>query len=145
MSEASLKAREYEFSIGGVNFNGHDKIKTLTLDANAYNDHPSTLHDASTGDDYQVPTGKVFISFQALVWLQQIAMVGRIGESTGADGVIDATGEVLKLANGTLLPFMTDCIGVFSADKYITAESDSGSSNYTIKSGSVLYGIEVDA
>jgi len=142
---ASIKAREYEFSIGGVNFNGHAKIKTLTLDTNAYNDHAYTLHDASDGEDYQVPVGKVFISFQALVWLEQIAMVGRIGESTEADGVIDDTGEVLKLANGTLLPFMVNCVGVFSAGKYITAESDSGNDNYTIKSGSVLYGIETDA
>jgi len=141
MSGSALLARAYEFSINGINFDGYTKLKTLTLDGNAEDDDPITLHDA--GADYEVPSGKVFIAFQALVWLEQIAMVGRIGESDTADAAISK--EVLKLGNGTQVPFITDCYGVFTAGKFITAESDSNSDNYTIKSGSVLYGVEVDA
>jgi len=139
--ETALAALGYEFTINGVNFNGHTNIKMLTLDGNAEDDDPITLHDE--GEDYQVGTGKVFIAFQALIWLEQTAMVGRIGESDTADGAISK--EVLKFSNGTQLPFMEACIGVFAAGKYVTAESDSASDNYTIKSGSVLYGVEVDA
>lgn len=136
----ALAALGYEFTINGINFNGYAKIKSLTLDTNAYDSHPYTLHDA--GVEYEVPEGKAFIAFQALAWNQQIAMVGRIGESDTAGAVI--TKEVLKLGNGTLLPFMTNCYGVFTEGKFITAESDSGSSNYTLKSGTVLYGAEID-
>jgi len=134
-------AASYEFSINGVNFDGYENIKMLTLDGNAEDDDPITLHDG--GSDYEVPTGKVFIAFQALVWLEQIAMVGRIGESDTADGAISK--EVLKMSNGTQVPFMTDCYGVFTAGKFITAETDAANDNYQIKSGSCLYGVEVDA
>jgi len=137
----ALAALGYEFTINGVNFNGYANIKMLTLDANAEDDDPHTLHDA--GVDYQVGVGKVFIAFQALIWLEQIALVGRIGESDEADGAI--TKEVLKFSKGVQVPFMESCIGVFAAGKYVTAETDSNSDNYTIKSGSVLYGVEVDA
>ena len=139
--ETALAALGYEFTINGVNFNDYDNIKTLTLDGNAEDDDPITLHDA--GVDYQVGTGKVFIAFQALIWLEQIALVGRIGESDAADGAI--TKEVLKFGKGVQTPFMEPCIGVFAAGKYVTAETTSNSDNYTIKSGSVLYGVEVDA
>jgi len=139
--ETAVAALGYEFTINGVNFNGYANIKMLTLDGNAEDDDPLTLHDA--GVDYEVPTGKVFIAFQALIWLQQTAMVGRIGESDTADTAISK--EVLKFSNGTVLPFMESCIGVFAAGKFITAETDSSNDNYTIKSGSVLYGVEVDA
>jgi len=135
----SNATKTYPFSINGVNFDDYADIKMLTLDGNAEDDDPITLHDA--GVDYEVPSGHIFVAFQALVWLEQTAMVGRIGESAEADAAI-AT-EVLKFSNGTQLPFMTDCIGVFTAGTFITAESDSASDNYTIKSGSVLYGVEV--
>ena len=138
---ASNPAKTYAFSINGVNFDDYADIKMLTLDANAEDDDPHTLHDA--GVDYEVPTDHIFIAFQALIWLEQIAMVGRIGEADSANGVISK--EVLKFSNGTQVPFMESCIGVFAAGKFITAESDSASDNYTIKSGSVLYGVEVDA
>ena len=129
----------FEFTVNGVNFDGYSGIKMLTLDGNAEDDDPITLHDA--GVDYQVPSGHIFVAFQALVWLEQIAMVGRIGESDTANGAISK--EVIKVSNGTQVPFMTDVVGVFAAGKYVTAESDSASDNYTIKSGSVLYGVEV--
>ena len=132
--------KSYAFSINGVNFDDYADIKMLTLDAHAEDDDPHTLHDA--GVDYEVPANHIFIAFRALVWLEQIAMVGRIGESATANGVISK--EVLKFSNGTQVPFMESCIGVFAAGKFITAESDSASDNYTIKSGSVLYGVEID-
>lgn len=134
-------ATTYEFSINGINFDGYENIKMLTLDGNAESDDPITLHD--DGADYEVPADKVFIAFQALVWLEQIAMVGILGESGTADAAI--VKEVLKLGNGTQVPFMTDCYGVFTAGNFVTAESDSAADNYTIKSGSVLYGVEIDA
>ena len=136
----AVGALGYEFTINGVNFNGYTNIKMLTLDGNAEDDDPITLHDA--GVDYEVPADHIFIAFQALVWLEQIAMVGRIGESDTADAAISK--EVLKFSNGTQVPFMEQCIGVFAAGKFVTAESDSASDNYTIKSGSVLYGVEID-
>jgi len=139
--ETAVAALGYKFTVNGINFNDYTKIKALTLDTGAYNDHAQTFHDG--GDDYKPDTGKAFISFQALVWNQQLEMVGRIGEGTAvANEAI--TKEVLKLSNGTNKPFMVDCIGVFTAGKYVTAESDSGSSNYCLKAGTVLYGIEVD-
>ena len=137
---ASNPAKTYEFSINGVNFDGPTNLKSLTLDGNAYSGNPITLHDG--GDDYSVPANHVFVAFQALVWNQQLAMVGRIGEAdTTANTAI--TKEVLKLSNGTLQPFMTDCYGVFAAGKFITAESNDGASNYSLKSGSTLYGAEI--
>ena len=138
----ALSALGYEFTINGVNFNGHANIKSLMLLGNAEDDDPITLRDAGAGDGYQVPTDHIFIAFQALVWLEQIAMVGRIGESDAADEAISK--EVLKLGNGTQVPFITPCYGVFTAGKYITAESDSANDNYTIKAGSTLYGAEID-
>lgn len=148
----AVAALGYEFTIRGINFNGYAKIKSLMLDTGAYNDHPQTLH--FEGVDYRVPkngidgyggVNKIFVSFQALVWNQQLDMVGRIGESDAADGVIEAAGEILKLSNGTKLPFMTNCTGVFRTGKFVTAESSNGSSTYCLKSGAVLYGVEIDA
>lgn len=136
----AVGALGYDFTINGVNFNGYANIKSLTLDTGAYNDHPYTLHDA--GIDYEVGATHIFVAYQVTAWNQQIAMLGRIGESDTADNVI--TKEILKLGNGTLLPFMESCIGVFTAGKFVTAESDSGSSNYCLKSGTVLYGVEID-
>lgn len=136
----------YEFTIKGVNFNGYAKIKSLFLEGDAEDDDPITLHHYNVGgtlEDYQVPTGKVFISFQALVWLQQVQMVGRIGESDAFDEAI--TKDILKFSQGNTLPFITDCYGVFAAGKFVTAETDSASNTYQIKSGTVLYGVEVDA
>jgi len=132
----------YAFSINGVNFDSHTKIKSLTLDGDAKDNTPLTLHDA--GADYQVPTGKVFIAYQAMIYIYNASEMGRIGEAVAKDG--DGAGitkEVLKLANGTNLPFMTSCIGVFTAGKFITAETTSTS--VVMKSGSILYGVEVDA
>ena len=130
----------YAFSIGGVNFNDYSKVKMLTLDSNADDAGPITLHDA--GVDYQVPVGKVFIAFRALAKIEGTgSTIGRIGESDTADGAISR--EVLKLANGTIYPFMVSIIGIFVAGKYVTGESDHGT--YTMQTGTVLYGIEVDA
>ena len=131
----------YTFTINGVNFNGHGNIKMLTLDSDAKDDTPITLH--FDGADYQVGTGKIFIAYQALIWLQQTGLIGRKGESGSGNGAISK--EVLKFSNGTTVPWMTDCIGVFVAGKYVTAETDSTGGTYNIKTGSVLYGAEVDA
>jgi len=73
-----------------------------------------TLHDE--GSDYEVGEGKVFIAFQALIYLEQNVVIGRIGEAASANGAIAK--EVLKFSNGTNLPFMTDCIGVFAAGTF---------------------------
>lgn len=131
----------YEFTINGVNFDGYEKIKTLTLDGNAKDDVPVTLHDE--GSDYEVGEGKVFIAFQALIYLEQNVAIGRIGEAASENGAIAK--EVLKFSNGTNLPFMTDCIGVFAAGTFVTAETDNTNTSYEMVSGSVLYGVEVDA
>lgn len=137
----AVAALGYQFTINGINFDGYAKIKSLTLDTGAYNDHPQTLHDG--GIDYKPASGTVFVAFQALAWNQQLEMVGRIGEGTATPNEA-ITKEVLKLSNGTNKPFMTNCYGVFTAGKYITAESNSGSSNYCLQAGSVLYGAEID-
>jgi len=139
--EGYLAGLGYEFTINGVNFDGYEKIKILTLDADAEDDDPQPLN--FEGSPYKVPGTKVFIVFQALVKLQQTDLIGRIGEAESSGGVISK--EVLKLSNGTNLPFMTNCWGVFTADKYITAETNSSNDNYQIMSGSALYGVEVDA
>lgn len=141
---AAVAALGYEFTINGVNFNGHDNIKILTLNTDARDNVPISLHDASTGTDYVVGTDKVFIAFQSLIYNQTNSLVSRIGEGDVKDG--DGAGitkEVLKFSNGTALPFMTSCIGIFVATKFITAETNDNT-NY-IKTGSVLYGVEVDA
>jgi len=144
--ETALAALGYEFTINGVNFNGYAKIKSLFLEANAKDDVPKTLHhynDEGALEDYKVPEDKVFISFQAMIYLEQTTVIGRIGESDTADGAISK--EILKFSNGTNLPFITNCYGVFAAEKYITAETDSSNASYEMVSGSVLYGVEVDA
>lgn len=131
----------YEFTINGVNFNGYANIKMLTLDADAEDDDPKPFN--FEGSPYQVGATKIFIVFQALIKLQQTDVIGRIGEADSSGGAISK--EVLKLSQGTILPFMVDCWGVFTSGKYITAETDSSSDVYQLQSGSVLYGVEVDA
>ena len=137
-----VDATTYEFTINGVNFNGYGNIKLLTLDSDAKDDNPQTLHDA--GSNYQVGTGKVFIAFQAMIYIYNASEMGRIGEADVkyGDGA-GITKEVLKLDNGTNLPFMTPCVGVFGSGKFITAETTSNS--VAMKVGSILYGVEVDA
>ena len=144
MSEKFVGGQQpaYEFTINGVNFNGYAKIKSLTLDSEAKDNVPITLHDG--GVDYQVPSTKIFIAFQAMIYIYNASEMGRIGEADVkyGDGA-GITKEVLKLDNGTNLPFMTPCVGVFGSGKFITAETTSNS--VAMKVGSILYGVEVDA
>ena len=132
----------YEFTINGVNFDGHEKIKTLMLpsDCNSGTFKEFTHWLDGSEVNYFVPTGKVLIIFQALVYESNAAGIAVVGETTVA-GTGPFTKEVLFLANGTALPSMENCWGVFAAGEYVTASSIS----YNFKSGSALYGVEVDA
>lgn len=140
--------KTYEFSINGVNFNGYAGIKTLILDALADSTHFTTLHHynvAGAKVDYQVPGGSVFIAYQAMIIMATTAAIGRIGESEEADGAGSPGGmekDVLFFGNGTLLPFMTACYGVFTAGKFVTASAVSSSD---MEQYSVLFGVERDA
>lgn len=129
----------YEFSINGVNFNGHGKIKTLMLSGDCASGAFVTFHDAA-GDNYIVPNGKVFIAYQALAYESYETGIALVGETDAVD-TTPFTKQVLFLSDGTNTPFMTDCYGVFAAGSYVTASSIS----YIFKSGSALYGVEVDA
>ena len=133
----------YEFTINGVNFNGSNRIKTLMLPGDCASGAFVTLHHWNTAgseENYEVPTGKVFIAYQALVYESNAAGIGVVGETDVAD-TTPFTKEVLFLSNGTALPSMENCWGTFAAGNFVTASSIS----YTFKSGSALYGVEIDA
>ena len=135
--------KTYEFTINGVNFNGYAKIKTLMLPSDCASGAFLTFHhwnDEGSEVDYEVPTSKVFIAYQALVYESNAAGIGVVGETDVAD-TTPFTKEVLFLSNGTALPSMENCWGTFAAGNFVTASSIS----YTFKSGSALYGVEVDA
>ena len=144
-STGRLHTRGYEFTINGVNFNGYAKIKTLMLPSDCASGAFVTFHHYNAGGtevDYQVPSdpAKVFIAFQALVYESYATGIGVVGE-TAAANTTPFTKEVLFLSNGTASPSMENCYGSFAAGKYVTASSIS----YIFKSGSALYGVEVDA
>jgi len=130
----SIPGTGYKYSLGGVNFDDFSQVKMLTLD-NTTTTSFKTLHCPGS-TDYAVPGGKALIAFLFLVYNQDSGMVGRIGESGTADQSI--TKNVIKAANGTDKPSMEEVFGVFAENTYVTA------SDY-LKSGTVLYGIEVDA
>jgi len=139
----AIEAIGYEFTINGINFDGHEKIKTLMLPSDCASGAFLTFHhwnDAGSEENYLVPSGKVFIAFQALVWESNASGLAFVGETAAAD-TTPFTKEVLFLSNGTALPSMENCWGVFAAGKYVTASS----LTYTFKTGSAVYGVEVDA
>ena len=140
--EKVTKVAGYEFTINGVNFNGYAKIKTLMLPSDCASGAFVTFHhynDAGSEVDYQVPEGSVFIAYQALAYESYETGIAVVGE-TDVENTTPFTKEVLFLANGTNTPFMTDCYGVFAAESFVTASSIS----YIFKSGSALYGIEIE-
>lgn len=128
----------YKYSLGGVNFDDFSQVKMLTLDANATDNTGRTLKDG--GSAYKPGTGKAFIAFLVCAYIDEAGTIGRIGESSSIDGDIET--EVLKFSEGKTKPFMQEVFGVFSAGEYINAETTLQGGN--LKSGSVLYGIEVD-
>ena len=142
--ETALAALGYEFSMGGANFNGSSKIKTLWLPSNA-----STTHDnlQFEGADYVIPSDSVFIGLKISGWIfpgagQTLAYFG--------EGLVDGSivQHVLSFSGGNELAFMLDVIGVFGTsdpgvNKYIKAGTDNA--NVYLYANSALYGVEVVA
>lgn len=124
----------------GVSFDDPALAKILILPSDAKDDTPITFHDLD-GDDYQVPGGKQFIVGR---WNYQVYVgyVGRVGESDAADGAI--TKEVIKINARATEWFFDEVIGVYSAGKYVTAET-TGTGAYLMDADTTLYGVEIDA
>ena len=138
--ETALAALGYEFTINGVNFNGYAKIKNLLIPTGAKSGTPKTLQ--FEGADYKPDTNKIFVATKALIYMfdNATSTIARIGEGTDTpDEAISK--QVLSLSHGTNLPFMEDCIGVFTEGKYIIADT---TGNPSIQTGSMLFGVELD-
>ena len=129
-----------EHKIGCIYFDDYSKLKVLYLSANADDDTPRAMYDVATEAAYQVPTGKVFIAGRVTHYLDFDTVCGRIGEAATSGGVISK--DVLAFGVGTGFPGTNDVIGVFSAGKYVTAESSDNSKQ--LRTPTVLYGVEVD-
>ncbi|GAJ15573.1 unnamed protein product [marine sediment metagenome] len=126
---------------GGIAFDDKSLIKTLILPSIARDDNPITFHD--NGVDYQVPVGKVFIVGHFVnIGTTTDAWVGRAGESDGADGAI--TRDVAQVEiEADVKSNSKDVLGVYTAGKYVTAESDTNTTGP--QQYSTLYGVEIDA
>lgn len=128
-----------EHEIGGLAFDDYSKLKVLYLSANADDDTPKAMFDVETEAAYQVPTGKVFIAGKVSHYMDFDTICGRIGEANTSGGAISK--DVLAFGTGTTYPDTNSVIGVFSADKYITAESSDNSKQ--LRTPTLLYGVEV--
>jgi hypothetical protein len=135
----STPAITIQYDIGGYICTDYNDLKLLVLPADASDSSPKTLHDTS-GDNYVVPTGKIFIAGMVLYYLDYASNRGRIGESDSADGAISR--EVLHFSKGGTTVGMMDVLGTFEAGKYVTGESTSG---FSLRKPTYLYGVEIDA
>lgn len=127
---------------GKIAFDDYSLAKVLILPSAAKDDVPITFHDA--GEDYQVPVGKVFIVGKVSFNMGSLIPVSRFGESDVADGAI--TKEVVKL--GVLLLdrwYYDDVLGIYTAGKYVTAETTSVDIGADVIADTTLYGVEIPA
>lgn len=136
---AVLPKVNINYSIGGYKTENYNEIKLLILPSDATDAAPITFHDTD-GDNYVVPTGKVFIAGIVSYYLDYATNRGRIGESNGVDGAISR--EVLYFSKGGTTVGMQAVLGTFRAGKYITGESTSG---FGLRKPTYLYGAEIDS
>ncbi len=125
---------------GGIAFDDKSLIKTLILPADADFVAPITYHDEA-GNNYVVPVGKVFICGLMVFILTVSTVLPRAGESDGIDAAITkpvVTGASLA---GSIAGSQ-EVIGLFAAGKYVTGSSSTTAQHRT---GSMLFGIEIDA
>lgn len=128
---------------GVVAFDDYSLSKILTLPSEAKDDVPITFHD--NGVDYQVPAGKVFIVGKIGLIMGNIVYHGRIGESDTADGAINK--EILKGLGVDTIEVVKylDVLGVYTAGKYVTAETTGTGAGQEIDSDTTLFGVEITA
>lgn len=132
------------YKIGGVAFDDKSLLKVLTLPSDADDDTPVTFHD-STGSNYQVPIGKVFIAGLLYMAILDLSKPARIGESDAADGgiITEVLFGLTAIVTGTFIEL--NVLGVFSAEKYVTGGTTSTAASDALKTNSTIYGIEIDA
>ncbi len=125
---------------GGIAFDDYAAVKHLVLPSNADEDAPVTFHDEA-GNNYQVPSGKVFIAGKIIHQATSQTEVYRIGESASADG---ALAKVRIRINVTQSVWNRDDImGVFDADTYVTCNGTANLSSQELKAESSLDGVEI--
>ncbi len=132
-------AMTVQFDVGGYLVTNYAKLKVLTLPGTATNSKKRTFHDAATGLNYAVPSGKIFIAGQINYWIDYASTVGYIGWSTNVD--VTPTRKIFSCGMGGITIKNQHVFGVFPATKYITAYASSG---FGIRTPCHLFGAEVD-
>jgi len=128
------------FTTGEHTTEDYSEIKTLWMSGQATDTSPKSLK-RKDGEYYIVPAGKQFIAGLVQYHLDRTDYTGRIGESDAQNGAI--TKEVLSLPTNSQKPDLIEVLGVFSAGKYITAETSAW--DKPMLEPTFLYGVEVDA
>lgn len=125
--------------IGCLIVSDMSKAKTLYLPANATDSVAKSMYDTVDGAVYTVPANKIFLAGKVSYYLDDGYCRGRIGEGTAVNGQI--THDQMCFGNGGVGGGTNSCPGVFTENKYVNAESTSGSS---LRTPTFLYGIEVE-
>jgi len=138
--------QETQHHIGCLIVSDMSYAKTLYLPADATDSAAKSMFDVSTGEVYVVPTGKVFLAGLVSCYLDHGYGRGRIDEGTALDGQI--THDQMCFGSGATSPDAStpafggtyNCPGVFTAGKYVNAES---TGSYSLRTPTFVYGVEV--
>jgi len=142
----SAVTQEIQHKIGVLRVADMGYAKTLYLPADATDASAKSMYDVSTSAVYVVPAGKVFLAGLVSAYIDHGYNRGRIGEGTSVDGQIThdqmcfGSGAVVLDASTPAFGGAFACPGVFTAGKYVNAES---TGNYSLRKPTMLYGVEV--
>ncbi len=134
----SQLTQEIQHRIGVLRVADMSYAKTLYLPKNATNSSAASMFDTATGSVYIVPAGKVFLAGMVSYYIDHGYNRGRIGEGTSLNGQISK--DQMCFGNGAIGGGSDACPGVFTAGKYVNAES---TGNYSLRTPTLLYGVEV--
>ena len=137
---------ETQHHIGCLTVSDMSYAKTLYLPTDATDAAAKSMYDVATSAAYVVPAGKVFLAGLVSAYIDHGYNRGRIGEATASNGQI--THDQMCFGSGaSTLDVSTpafggtfSCPGVFTAEKYVNAES---TGNYSLRTPTFVYGVEV--
>ena len=129
---------ETQHRIGCLIVSDMSYAKTLYLPSDATDSSAKSMYDTADSAVYTVPTGKIFLAGKVSYYVDHGYNRGRIGEGTSSNGQISY--DQMCFGNGTVGGGNASCPGIFTAGKYVNAES---TGNYSLRVPTMLYGIEV--
>lgn len=131
-----------QFDIGGYICEDYNELKTLICFDDPTSSARKTFHywDGDSWENYQVPTGKVYIAGAISYWTDYATNKGIIGESDAVDSTI--TKQLFMCGNANINSGFQEVYGRFTAGKYVTAQTSSG---FSLRKPTYIYGVEIDA